>query len=185
MSTATNHVTDRRSLLAAAPAMLLGASCAADQPAMRRIVTTQRGDGPVEVLADGPPPVAFELNGSTITRLWETRRLPAPLPFTEDATLSAGRAYDAGFAGTSFYLADIPPGSSVEDIPMHRNETVDYIAVLFGEIVLVLPDREIPMGPGDCLVQGGNDHTWINPTAEPSRLLVVVVTGSAEPPAEG
>jgi len=182
MSTHKDPVVQRRRLLAAAPATLLamGGGCAAENPPIQRIVTTQRGDGPVEIVAEGAPPVAFELNGSTITRLWETRQVPAPLPFTEDATLTAGRAYAEGFTGTSFYLADIPAGSSIEDIPIHRNETVDYIAVLFGKIVLVLPNREIPMGPGDCLVQGGNAHTWVNRTDDLARLLVVVVTGRAE-----
>ena len=172
-------VIGRRALLAATPA-ILASSCSRERSGVRRIVTTQRGDGPVEVLADGPPPIAFELNGSTITRLWETPSVPATLPLTKDATLSAERAYADGFTGTSFYAADIPPGSSIEEVPIHRNETVDYIGVLFGQIVLVLPDQEIPMGPGDCLVQGGNDHTWVNRSDQVSRLMVVVVTAKAK-----
>ncbi len=170
----------RRAVLAAAPAVALGSAADAAPPAIRRIVTTQAGPGPVQVLADGAPPVAFELNGSTITRLWETRALPAPLPLTEDVTLTASRAYADTFVGTSFYLSDIPAGSSLDDIPMHRNDSVDYIAVLFGQAVLVLPEQEIPMGPGDCLVQGGNEHTWVNRTDQLCRLLVVVVTGTTE-----
>ncbi len=181
MNNSRDFRVSRRALLAAAPATWVGAARSeAGPPSIRRVVTTQDGEGPVQVLADGAPPVAFQLNGSTITRLWETPRVPAPLPLETDATLSAGRAYDEGFIGTSFYLSDIPAGSSIEDIPMHRNATVDYIAVLFGEVVLVLPDRELILGPGDCLVQGGNDHTWVNRSNQTSRLLVVVVTGTVQ-----
>jgi hypothetical protein len=180
MKNETSPGFSRRTLLAATPATLVGSACATQPPAIRRIVTSQSSDGPVKVIADGPPPVSFQLNGSTITRLWETPRVPAALPLETDATLTAGRSYADGFVGTSFYLSDIPAGSTLEDIPMHRNETVDYIAVLFGEVVLVLPDQEITMNPGDCLVQGGNDHSWVNRTDAVGRLLVVVVTGAAD-----
>ena len=178
MSNSKTTRISRRAVLAASPVALATNVGSADAPAIRRIVTTQADDGPVRVLADGAPPVAFQLNGSTITRLWETPRVPATLPLEGDATLTAKRAYADDFIGTSFYLSDIPAGSSLADIPMHRNQTVDYIAVLFGELVLVLPDQEILMSTGDCLVQGGNDHSWANRTDQAARLLVVVVTGS-------
>ena len=182
MSANSNPVSRRAVLAGAALSLASTGSGAARPPQIRRIVTTQAGDGPVQVLADGQPPVAFELNGSTITRLWETPEIPAPLPFSADATLSAGRAYAEGFVGASFYLSDIPAGSSIQDIPMHRNDTVDYIAVLFGEVVLVLPDQELVLTAGDCLVQGGNDHTWVNRTDATCRLLVVVITGTTDHP---
>jgi uncharacterized cupin superfamily protein len=42
-----------------------------------------------------------------------------------------------------------------------------------------IDDREIELGPGDTIVQGGTNHTWINRWDEPCLLLFVVVTAQA------
>ncbi len=153
------------------------ASAAPPATAIRRIVTTTDADGSSTVLADGEPPVAFELNGSTITRLWESSATPVPLPLKEDTTLSAGNAYREEFVGSSLYIADLPPGSGGE-IPLHRNATLDYIAVMSGEVNLVMPEQRMLLTAGDVLVQGGTMHTWENLGDQPCRLLVVVLTGA-------
>jgi hypothetical protein len=126
---------------------------------------------------DGAPPVAFELNGSTITRLWESPGTPVPLPLENDATLAAGNAYRETFIGSSLYFADLPAQSGGE-IPLHRNATLDYIAVMSGEVNLVLPDHRLVLTAGDVLVQGGTLHTWENLSDQLCRLLVVVLTGT-------
>jgi mannose-6-phosphate isomerase-like protein (cupin superfamily) len=157
---------------AAASAATAGAAGAT---AVRRLVTVRDSAGRNEVLADGEPPVSFELNGTRITRLWETAAVPARLPVERDASLDAGSAYRAGFAGTSFYLAEIPPGVGRSQVPFHRNATIDYMAILRGEIHFVLPGQELLLKQGDTLVQCGNDHTWENRGTEPCQLLFVVV----------
>lgn len=144
-------------------------------PALRRVVTTRDAAGRNAVLADGAPPVSLEMNGTRITRLWETGSVPAPLPVSGDASLQAGSAYRPGFIGTSFYVAEIPAGVGRRQIPFHRNTTIDYMAILDGEIVFVLPDQEILLRQGDTLVQCGNDHTWENRSDRTCRLLFVVV----------
>lgn len=143
---------------------------------VRRIVTVIDGDG-ARVLADGASVNVIELNGSRITRLWETEGLPVSLAVTADAGASAGNAYREGFVGSSLYVADIPPGSNLDNIPLHAQDSLDYIAVLDGEIELALPDRSLPMRRGDILVQAGNVHSWVNRSDRPCRLLVVVQTG--------
>ncbi len=147
--------------------------------AVRRLVTVRDSAGRNEVLADGEPPVSFELNGTRITRLWETASMPATLPVDRDASLDAGSAYRAGFAGTSFYLAEIPPGVGRSQVPFHRNATIDYMAILRGQIYFVLPGQEFLLKQGDTLVQCGNDHTWENRGSEPCQLLFVVVPAVA------
>jgi mannose-6-phosphate isomerase-like protein (cupin superfamily) len=142
---------------------------------VRRLVTVRDSAGRNQVLADGEPPVSFDLNGTRITRLWETAAVPTRLPVGRDASLDAGSAYRAGFAGTSFYLAEIPPGVGRSQVPFHRNATIDYMAILRGEIYFVLPEREFLLKQGDTLVQCGNDHTWENRGTEPCQLLFVVV----------
>jgi mannose-6-phosphate isomerase-like protein (cupin superfamily) len=165
--------------LGAAPPVAAVESAAGTGPAgaaaIRRLVTVRSADGRNEVLADGAPPVSFDLNGTRITRLWETTAVPARLPVDRDASLDAGSAYRAGFAGTSFYVAEIPPGVGRSQVPFHRNATIDYMAILRGEIYFVLPEQEFLLKQGDTLVQCGNDHTWENRGTEPCQLLFVVV----------
>lgn len=160
-----------------------GAEPATPRPAdVRRIVTVVDGKDGAMVLADGASTNVVELNGSRITRLWETGELPVPLEIARDAGATAGNAYRAGFTGTSFYTADIPPGSDLDDIPLHAQESLDYIAVLSGTIELVLPDRTVTLRQGEVLVQAGNRHSWVNRSDQYCRLLVVVLTGRRAPP---
>ncbi len=144
---------------------------------IRRVVTSEDAAGKAFVLADGEPGNAFELNGTRIVRLWETPAVPVALPLKTDAGATAGNAYREGFRGTSFYVAELPGGARAPSIPMHRNATLDYMAILSGRIVFKLEDREIELAAGDTLVQGGNLHGWINRWDEPCLLLFVVVTG--------
>jgi mannose-6-phosphate isomerase-like protein (cupin superfamily) len=146
---------------------------------LRRVVTGEDAAGKGFVLADGEPGNAFELNGTRIVRLWETTAVPTPLPLASDAGATAGNAYREGFRGTSFYVAELPGGARAPSIPMHRNTTLDYMAILSGRIVFKIDDREIELGAGDTLVQGGNMHTWINRWDEPCLLLFVVVSATA------
>jgi quercetin dioxygenase-like cupin family protein len=146
---------------------------------IRRVVTAEDASGKGFVLADGEPGNAFELNGTRIVRLWETPAVPATLPLESDAGATAGNAYREGFRGTSFYVAELPGGARAPSIPMHRNTTLDYMAILSGRIVFKIDDREIELAAGDTLVQGGNLHSWINRWDEPCLLLFVVVTATA------
>ena len=147
---------------------------------IRRVVTSEGPDGRGVVLADGEPGNSFELNGTRITRLWETFGLPAALPLRGDAGATAGNAYRDGFTGTSFYVAELPGGSRAARIPLHRQSTLDYMAILSGRIAFEMEGGEIELAAGDTLVQGGNLHGWINRWQEPCLLLFVVVTGKRE-----
>ncbi len=174
----THH--SRRSLLAGGGLLLAGAAapaCSASVglPPVRRVVTSEAADGSGEVVFRDAELPATTLNGSTITRLWETTGVPTQVPIGVDTAPGAGNAYREGFMGTSLYLADIPPSGQSPEIPMHKEDSLDYIAVLAGEIYLILDNEEVLMRSGDVLVQGGNLHTWENRGAEPCRLLVVVL----------
>ena len=148
-------------------------------PGPRRVITAEDAAGKAVVLADGASANARVLNGSRITRLWETDRAPARLGVTRDEGATAGNAYREGFAGTSLYTADLPPGLKID---MHRQDSLDYIAVLTGEVDVLLETGFVRLRQGDVLIQAGNLHGWANPTAMPSRILVVVVTGERKPP---
>ncbi|MDJ0657005.1 MAG: cupin domain-containing protein [Xanthomonadales bacterium] len=160
------------------PCLLAGCATSTDPGSIRRIVTVETPEGNVQVLADGMPSNVHTLNGSRIVRLWETGELPVPLDIADDRGATAGNAYRPGFIGSSFYIADIPPGSDLGNIPMHKQDSLDYIAVMDGEIELVLEDGSLVMGQGDILVQAGNLHSWVNSSDQYCRLLVVVLTAT-------
>jgi hypothetical protein len=151
----------------------------ADLPPPRRVITAAApGDG-VTVVADGASANVTRLNGSTITRLFETGPVPVALPLAGDAGATAANAYRPGFAGTSLYTADLPPGIR---IGLHAQQSVDYIAVLSGRVDLTLPGDRKTLQAGDILVQAANVHGWENPYAEPARILVVVMSATQPAP---
>ena len=76
-------------------------------------------------------------------------------------------------AGVLFCTTDIAPGFAV---PMHRTVSLDYIAVISGEIVLRLDGgEEKTVKAGEFIVQKGVNHQWINRTTEYCRIMVVMV----------
>jgi quercetin dioxygenase-like cupin family protein len=75
--------------------------------------------------------------------------------------------------GVLFCTTDIPPGFAV---PMHRTVSLDYIAVISGEIVLRLDGGdEKTVKAGEFIVQKGVNHQWINRANEHCRVMVVMV----------
>jgi len=59
---------------------------------------------------------------------------------------------------------------------MHRTLSLDYAAVMKGEIVLKLDSgEETVIREGEFLVQRGTNHQWLNRGSEVCRMLVVMV----------
>ena len=61
-------------------------------PAVRRVVTSEAADGKGEVVFRDAEPPSITLNGSTITRLWETEGVPTRVPIGIDSGAAAGNA---------------------------------------------------------------------------------------------
>lgn len=147
-------------------------------PPVRRIVTSQDAAGRSYVLADGSSANVVMLNGSRVERLWETQGLPVAIPVDRDLGATAKNGYRPGFVGSSMYVADIPVGSGLQQVPMHKLNSMDYIVVMEGMIDLVLDgDKRVPMKRGDILIQAGDNHSWINTGNTPVRLLNIIMTG--------
>ena len=53
---------------------------------------------------------------------------------------------------------------------MHRTETLDYVVVIEGEVVLVLDDSEVTLKKSDVVVQRGTAHAWENRSDKLARL---------------
>lgn len=76
------------------------------------------------------------------------------------------------------------PGATT---PLHRTQSLDYVVVMFGEIVLGLDGgEEKVVGPGEMVLQRGTNHTWTNRGEGVCRMACFlvgsekVVTGAGE-----
>lgn len=144
---------------------------------IRRVVTIDTGQGTSKVLADGPAENVIEVNQSRVIRLWQAETVPVALPVLNDAGASAASPYVDGFRGASFYISEIPGGEAAPVIPLHQHPTMDFIAVMEGEIYLTFPDREVYLRAGDTLVNAGTLHTWENRSDSLCRIVVVTLAG--------
>jgi quercetin dioxygenase-like cupin family protein len=152
----------------------------------RRVVTGHDADGKAVILSDGPPPRTIRSNGFGVaTWLWLDG---AP------ATVDDG----GDEPGDGFSLEPPPGGCSVRIIRfpgtgegggdwirvesedperpgMHATDTLDFMTVLEGRIVLGLDDGEHELGPGDVVIQRGNAHRWRVVSEGPCTYIVCML----------
>jgi mannose-6-phosphate isomerase-like protein (cupin superfamily) len=167
---------------------------------IRRVVTAHDAAGKAVVGFDGMASVSGgepELGVETIT-LWVTDGTPAGLDGTKDA-----RETRIGIPppknGSIFRIVDfhpatkemenldpnflakiagqkLAPGTKPPRHPgMHRTRSIDYLAVLSGEIDMLLDDSEVHLKAGDVMVQRGTVHAWINRGKEVCRIAVAMI----------
>lgn len=148
---------------------------------IRRVVTGHDEKGAAVVLTDAPidlPPIpGVDAKGAVA---WTTGTVPA-----DNVADLAGGERDAGAtirSGSVFRVTDFGPGFAS---PMHRTHSIDYCAVVSGELELVLDGGDVVrLGPGDVIVQRGTNHVWRNPSADRTCRVIVCMI-QAEPIAVG
>ena len=133
----------------------------------QRVVTGHDAAGKSVVLSHGLPPQDHPMQGQAIgadfVEIWNS---PEPVPTL--TSLPDGEPTARPFAimpksGHLVRIIDIyPPSMGGKRTVMHRTRTLDYAVVIEGEIVLVLDDEEVVLGPGAMVVQRGTDHAWEN-----------------------
>jgi naringenin degradation protein FdeH len=157
-----------------------------DRRVPRRVITGHTPDGLSVVLSDGPAPVSQDIAeaGVTLHELWSTSQaevIVGPInadPAERELTLPP----PAG--GTKIRIAEFRPGHLDEaglQSPIHRTSSVDYCIVLQGELVLVLDDVDVALGPGDVVVQRGTDHAWANRGITTAHIAFVMVDADLDP----
>lgn len=140
---------------------------------IRRIVTGHTASGKAIVSADGciesvPGKIDKNLSAADI---WWTRCMPADVE-GHDATLEPSPIMPTP-AGTLLKVLELPPGAKPL---MHRTETLDYVIVMDGEVVMLLDDgAEVRMKAGDIMIQRGTLHGWANRGDRPCRIAFVLV----------
>jgi mannose-6-phosphate isomerase-like protein (cupin superfamily) len=180
-------------------------------PPIHRVVTGHAADGRAVVASNGPLPTVVEIAaipGTVFHEVWETRATPAPVDNGDDPSTGPLKLPPPK-QGTRLRFVDIPPdtteylahgaskmkdaftqigdeqASTVRaDSPhplMHRTESVDYGIVIEGEMTLVLDEGEVLLKPGSVVIQRGTNHAWANRSAQPCRMLFVLIDGVYEP----
>lgn len=167
-----------------------------------RMVVTGADGGRSHVVSDGPSNAVIVLEalaGSQYEALWEVS-VPVASPSDGDAP-ATGFPYipDAGRA--RFMRVVVPPEHEMSGVDleaalaeahekapsllaamdptrgagMHRTDSIDFVVVHAGQLVLTLEHGEALLGPGDCVVQRGTWHAWRNPGNEPCVLFTVML----------
>ncbi|MFY1599685.1 cupin domain-containing protein [Micromonospora sp. WMMD737] len=169
---------------------------------VRRIVTGHMPDGETTVIFDNTATEVLEVAGwpgAGVTELWSTDECPADLDQTHDRVRPM--RHDPTPQGSLFRVVEIPPetGLAVDTdaafeamgtahrpdaaaksrhASMHRTDSVDYIVVIFGQMTMLMTDgTEVLLTPGDCVVQQGTTHAWVNRGSEPCVIAAVLIDG--------
>lgn len=142
---------------------------------VRRVVTGLDAQGRSAVVRDGEVPGS----GHAARLIWRNAAVPAQSAGNADTSAPVAMEF-LHDGGCNFILTELPPGT---DAFMHATDTIDYIAVLRGEVVLVLETGEVALKAGDVCVDRGVLHGWRNDRAE--AAVFVSVTIPAQPVGAG
>jgi mannose-6-phosphate isomerase-like protein (cupin superfamily) len=126
------------------------------------------------VLSDGPPPQNHSMHGlgvgADFHEMWsDDETIP------ELTSVAAREPNERPFtimpvAGHLLRILDVYPlKEGGKRTVMHRTQTLDYVVVIEGELVLILDDSEVILKQGDVVVQRGTDHAWENRSAAMAR----------------
>lgn len=175
--------------------------------AARRIVTGHTAQGRATISIDDAGPNVMEVKGWPglyVTELWVTGEMPVNNMGTGDQGARPMR-HDPTPNGTIFRLVEIPPEKSVTGIDtaaafahmgshnkpraedsarhpsMHKTNSVDYLVVISGEMWMVMEEGETLIRQGDCIVQRGTNHAWVNKSDKPCVLAAVLVDATPAP----
>ena len=131
----------------------------------RRIVTGLDAHGKSAVLIDGP-------SGEVA---WATAQVPVDNSGAADTGGAFSFAMPAG--GSKFLMIAFPPTppGELSGIGMHATDTIDYLTVVKGEIVLVTDTGEVTCRAGDMIVDRGVMHGWRNDGAETALVSCVMI----------
>ncbi len=142
---------------------------------IRRVITGHNGNNVATVILEGPAAnTKRPREGVASTLLWCTDEMPADIAIGEHAEDMGARILGTAPPenGSRFIVMEFAPGIASE---MHRTETIDYIAVLDGEIDMDMDNSTVKLKAGDIMVQRGTNHAWVNRGSTPARLAIVLL----------
>jgi quercetin dioxygenase-like cupin family protein len=142
---------------------------------IRRVVTGHDRKNVAKVIREGAAAnTKTPREGVSSTLMWCTDAMPADIAVGEDTEDMGARILGTAPPpnGSRFIVMEFAPGIASE---MHRTETIDYIAVLEGEIDMDMDDSSVKLRAGDIMVQRGTNHAWVNRSGAPARLAIVLL----------
>lgn len=134
----------------------------------RRVVTGLDDHGKSCVLIDGPVRPYGETGGF----VWRTEEHPADNSVQTDCPDTPFSFELMQSGGSLFMLHEWAAGGS--DF-WHATNSIEYLIMLEGEVVLQLETGEVTLRAGDCLVDRGVIHNWRNPGPGPARAAIVAL----------
>ncbi|MEO6717463.1 MAG: cupin domain-containing protein [Novosphingobium sp.] len=135
--------------------------------APRRVVTGLDAQGTSCILIDGPVP---QFGGSS-HMIWRTPTIPADNSGSDDMAVAYAMEH-LHDGGSNFMFVTFPPHMGPH---MHATDTLDYLVILSGQIVIQLEAGEVVLNPGDLVVDRGVAHAWRNDTDQPATMVSVTV----------
>lgn len=145
----------------------------------RRVVTGLNAQGKSCILVDGPIPSTSATGGIA----WRTDGHPADNSAREDIAPEPF-SFEMMHAGTIFMVNEYPPGRGNTEPPFwHTTDTIDYIVMLEGEVVIMTETGETTLRKGDFLVDRGISHAWRNDSD--ALAVAAVITIPAHPVGKG
>lgn len=140
---------------------------------IRRVVTghDQSGNAIVEI-DEVSSAVKNPRPGAEYAELWSTQD-GFPIDndhFSDPVANRIGTSIDNG---TVFRVVRFAPGVSPRN---HRTDSIDYGVVISGEIGMELSNKKIVrLKAGDCIVQRGTIHNWINDGATDCLIAFILI----------
>jgi quercetin dioxygenase-like cupin family protein len=134
------------------------------QMTQRRIVSGLDANGRSVILIDG----------ASDDVAWATAGTPVDNSGNHDQGGAFSFAMPAG--GTKFMMIEFPsaPGKLFGPA-MHSTNTIDYLVVVKGEVVLVTESGETTCRTGDMIVDRGVMHGWRNDGLDPALVACVMI----------
>ncbi len=174
---------------------------------IKRVVTGHNAKGQATILFNDHASNVTELKGwpgAGVTELWVTDEAPVDNAGDADRSLRPLR-HDPTDHGTIFRVVEVPPekagakidaastfgqlGSttkpkaedSAKHPTMHKTDSIDYLVVIAGEMWMVMEEGEVLLRQGDCIIQRGTNHAWVNRSDKPCLLAAVLIPAHHAP----
>lgn len=153
---------------------------------MNRVVTGRDEEGNPTIVRRGASPTVIHAGKYTTTELWVDD--PAKPAEAGEPSLSEW-SLEPPAGGACFRIVEIAPDDTDGAVEhtgdsghgafqeTHHTDTLDFVAVLRGEVTLIVGGSEATLRAGDSVIQQpGIPHNWGNRSAEPSVLVGVLIS---------